>query len=74
MSKDTASADRSCTPDIEQRTGRRLGGTFAEITMPRYHFHIAGLKVFDILGAVLPDTEAARTHATNLATNMEGFR
>ena len=27
------------------------------ITMPRYHFHIAGPKVFDILGAVLPDDE-----------------
>ncbi len=43
------------------------------ITMPRYHFHIAGLKVFDILGAVLPDTEAARTHAIDLATNMGRF-
>jgi len=42
--------------------------------MPRYHFHIAGLKVFDILGAVLPDTEAARTHALNLATNIGRYQ
>lgn len=40
------------------------------ITMPRYHFHVAGLKVFDMLGATLPDTEAARTHAITLATNI----
>ena len=39
-------------------------------TMPRYHFDIAGRKVFDSLGAVLPDTEAARTHAIDLATNI----
>lgn len=35
--------------------------------MPRYHFDIAGRKVFDSLAAVLPDTEAARTHAIDLA-------
>jgi uncharacterized protein DUF6894 len=40
------------------------------ITMPRYHFHIAGPKVFDILGAVLPDADAARLHAIDLATNV----
>jgi hypothetical protein len=40
------------------------------ITMPRYHFDIAGRKVFDSLAAVLPDTEAARTHAIDLATNI----
>jgi hypothetical protein len=38
--------------------------------MPRYHFDIAGAKVVDRLGAVLPDTEAARTHAIELATNV----
>ena len=38
--------------------------------MPRYHFDIAGRKVFDSLAAVLPDTEAARTHAIDLATNI----
>ena len=40
------------------------------ITMPRYHFDIAGRKVFDSLAVVLPDTEAARTHAIDLATNI----
>ena len=43
-------------------------------TMPRYHFHIAGLKVFDNLGAVLPDTEAARTHAISLAINIGRYQ
>ena len=38
--------------------------------MPRYHFDIAGRKVFDSLAAVLPDTEAARTHAIDLASNI----
>jgi len=44
------------------------------ITMPRYHFHVAGLKVFDKLGAVLPDTEAALTHAITLATNIGKYQ
>ena len=35
----------------------------------RYHFHIVdGLEVFDSLGAVLADDEAARTRAIELAT------
>jgi hypothetical protein len=38
--------------------------------MPRYHFDIAGRKIFDGLHAVLPDTEAARMHAIDLATNI----
>jgi hypothetical protein len=38
--------------------------------MPRFHFDVAGAKVFDSFGAVLSDTEAARTHAIELATNV----
>ena len=40
--------------------------------MPRYHFHIVdGVEVFDSLRQVLPDNEAARTRAVELATNLE---
>jgi Domain of unknown function (DUF6894) len=40
--------------------------------MPRYHFHIVdGLEVFDSVGATLPNDEAARRHALELATNLE---
>lgn len=39
--------------------------------MHRYHFHIVnGLEIFDSLGAVLADDEAARTRAVELATNI----
>lgn len=39
--------------------------------MPRYHFHIVdGVEVFDSLATVLPDNEAARTRALELATNL----
>ena len=39
--------------------------------MPRYHFHVVdGVEVFDSLQAVLPDNEAARTRAVELATNL----
>ena len=38
--------------------------------MPRYHFDIAGKEVFDSLRAELPDTEAARTRAIDLAINI----
>jgi hypothetical protein len=39
--------------------------------MPRYHFHVVdGVEVFDSLKAVLPDNEAARTRAIELATNL----
>ena len=38
--------------------------------MPLYHFAIAGRKVIDTLRAVLPDPEAARTHAFDLANNI----
>jgi hypothetical protein len=38
--------------------------------MRRYVFDIAGLKVFDSLDAVLPDTESARTRAIELARNL----
>ena len=39
--------------------------------MPRYHFHVAdGVEVFDTLATVLPDNEAARTRAVELATNL----
>ena len=44
------------------------------ITMPRYHFDIAGRKVFNSLAAVLPDTEAARTLAISLATNIGRYQ
>ena len=41
-------------------------------TMPRYHFHIVdGVEVFDSLRQVLPNNEAARTRAVELATNLE---
>ena len=41
------------------------------VPMPRYHFHIVdGVEVFDSLKAVLPDNEAARTRAVELATNL----
>ena len=51
------------------------GGTYAPLQafkeiMPLYHFAIAGRKVIDTLRAVLPDPEAARTHAIDLATNI----
>jgi hypothetical protein len=40
-------------------------------TMPRYRFRIVdGVEVFDSLRAVLPDNEAARTRALELATNL----
>jgi uncharacterized protein DUF6894 len=40
-------------------------------TVHRYHFHIVdGLEVFNSLGAVLADDEAARTRAIELATNI----
>ena len=42
---------------------------FKEI-MPLYQFAIAGRKVIDTLRVVLPDPEAARTHAFDLATNI----
>lgn len=39
--------------------------------MPRYHFHIVdGVEVFDSLTTVLPDNEAARLRAVELATNL----
>jgi hypothetical protein len=39
--------------------------------MPRYRFRIVdGVEVFDSLRAVLPDNEAARTRALELATNL----
>ena len=39
--------------------------------MPRYHFHIVdGVEVFDSVRQVLPDNEAARTRAVELATNL----
>jgi hypothetical protein len=39
--------------------------------VPRYHFHIVdGVEVFDSLATVLPDNEAARTRALELATNL----
>jgi hypothetical protein len=46
----------------------------AELTLLCRHlkksFAIAGRKVIDTLRAVLPDPEAARTHAIDLATNI----
>jgi hypothetical protein len=40
-------------------------------TMPRYHFHVVdGGEIFDSQGAVLPDNEAARRRAVELATNL----
>jgi Domain of unknown function (DUF6894) len=40
-------------------------------TVPRYHFHIVdGVEVFDSLGAVLLDNEAARTRGVELASNL----
>jgi hypothetical protein len=40
--------------------------------MPKYHFHIVdSVEVFDSLRQVLPDNEAARTRAVELATNLE---
>lgn len=38
--------------------------------MPLYQFAIAGRKVIDTLRVLLPDPEAARTHAFDLATNI----
>ena len=39
--------------------------------MPRYHFHIVDdVEVFDSLRQLLPDDEAARTRAVELATNL----
>ena len=39
--------------------------------MPRYHFHIVdGLEVFDSVGAMISDSEAARRRALELATNL----
>jgi hypothetical protein len=39
--------------------------------VPRYHFHVVGgVEVFDSLRQVLPDNEAARTRAVELATNL----
>jgi hypothetical protein len=39
--------------------------------MSRYHFHVVeGLEIFDSQGAVLPDTDAARRRAIELATNL----
>ena len=40
--------------------------------VPQYHFHIVdGVEVFDSLRQMLPDKEAARTRAVELATNLE---
>jgi hypothetical protein len=39
--------------------------------MRRYHFHVVdGHEVFDSLGAMLPDDEAARARAIELATRI----
>ena len=39
--------------------------------MRRYHFHVVdGVEVFDSLGAVLPDDEAARGRAIELAKSF----
>jgi hypothetical protein len=43
----------------------------ALLYVPRYHFHVVGgVEVFDSLRQVLPDNEAARTRAVELATNL----
>ena len=37
----------------------------------RYHFHVVdGVEVFDSLTTVLPENEAARLRAVELATNL----
>ena len=39
--------------------------------MRRYHFHVVdGVEVFDSLTTVLPNNEAARLRAVELATNL----
>jgi Domain of unknown function (DUF6894) len=57
------------------RSASHLNGTVHSIDafyiMPRYHFHIVdGVEVFDSAGVTLPDNEAARRRALELATNI----
>jgi Domain of unknown function (DUF6894) len=44
-------------------------------TMPRYHFQVVdGVEVFDSMGLMLPNDEAARRRALEMATNLEKTR
>ena len=79
-------AEQPQTPFGDRRGRRRLGngGPFliAEqsvlhgiLRASRYHFHIVdGLEVFDSIGLMLPNDEAARRRALELATNLEKTR